>query len=172
MLNEGTSIQAGFSVSVGLMEGMHESPIQSPYGLKTLLCVTGAIVQSPFACQNMYYTCWNGDTEPFSFLEMLNVLLHVQPRSWNPYPLLKGSLPYRKLSLRIFAKWGKLCAPFRSVAFVHLKCYTWNWNSKNVGSSPKEKSELCPQNTWQCKTSWYFFLFYLTRFLFNLLLNT
>lgn len=98
MLNEGTSIQAGFSVSVGLMEGMHESPIQSPYGLKTLLCVTGAIVQSPFACQNMYYTCWNGDTEPFAFLEMLNVLLHVQPWSWNPGPLLKGSLPYRNLA--------------------------------------------------------------------------
>lgn len=98
MLNEGTSIQAGFSVSVGLMEGMHESPIQSPYGLKTLLCVTGAIVQSPFACQNMYYTCWNGDTEPFSFLEMLNVLLHVQPWSWNPYTLLKGSLSYRNLA--------------------------------------------------------------------------
>lgn len=77
MLNEGTSILASFSVSVRLMEGKHESSIQGLYGLKTLFCVTGAIVQSLSACQNMYNTCWNEDMKRFSFLEMLDVLLHV-----------------------------------------------------------------------------------------------
>lgn len=61
------------------MEGKHESPIKSLYGLKTLFCVTDMIVQSLCACQNMYYTCWNEDLKDFffSFLEMLDVLLHV-----------------------------------------------------------------------------------------------
>lgn len=39
MLNEGTSIAASFSVSVRLMEGTHESPARSLYGLKDVaLC--------------------------------------------------------------------------------------------------------------------------------------
>lgn len=57
MLNEGTSILASFSVSLRLMEGKHESPIESLYGLRTLFCVTAVIVQSLPACQNMHYTC-------------------------------------------------------------------------------------------------------------------
>lgn len=57
MLNEGTSIVPSFSVGVRLMEGTHESPVWSLYGLKTLLCVTGVIVQSLVACQNTLYTC-------------------------------------------------------------------------------------------------------------------
>lgn len=46
MLNEGTSIRAGRSVSVRLTEGEHESPVQSLYGFKTLFCVSDVIVQS------------------------------------------------------------------------------------------------------------------------------
>lgn len=38
---------SGFSVSVGLMEGMHERTKHGPDAVKTLLWVTGAIVQSP-----------------------------------------------------------------------------------------------------------------------------
>lgn len=56
MLNEGTSILASLGVSVRLMEGKHESPLHSLYGLKTLFCVSDMIVQSLSACQNMYYT--------------------------------------------------------------------------------------------------------------------
>lgn len=83
MLNEGTSIVASFSVGLRLMEGTHESPVWSLYGLKTLLCVTGVIAPCLVACQNMRYTCWNGDAKPFSFLKMLNVLLHVHKlKSW------------------------------------------------------------------------------------------
>lgn len=77
LLNEGTSILASFCVSVRQMEGKHESPIQSLYGLKTLFCVSDTIVQSLSACQNMYYTCWNEHMKRFSFLEMLDMLLHV-----------------------------------------------------------------------------------------------
>lgn len=65
MLNEGTSILAGFSVSVRLVEGEHESPVQSLYGLKILFCVSDMIVQSLAACQNMYYTCWNEHMKHF-----------------------------------------------------------------------------------------------------------
>lgn len=57
MLNEGTSIEASICVSVRLMEGKHERPILSFYGLKTLFCVTDVIVQSLPACQNMHHTC-------------------------------------------------------------------------------------------------------------------
>ncbi len=77
MLNEGTSILASFSVSVRLVEGKHESPIQSLYGLQTLFCVSDMIVQSLSACQNMHYTCWNEHMKRFSFLETLDMLLHV-----------------------------------------------------------------------------------------------
>lgn len=65
MLNEGTSILASFSVSVRLMEGKHESPIQILYGLKILFCVSDMIVQSLSACQNMHYTCWNEHMKHF-----------------------------------------------------------------------------------------------------------
>lgn len=59
MLNEGTSIQASICVSVRLLEGEHERPIQSFYGLQTLFCVTDVIFQSLPACQNMHHTCKN-----------------------------------------------------------------------------------------------------------------
>lgn len=72
MLNEGTSIQASICVSVRLMEGEHERPIQSFYGLKTLFCVTDMIVQSLPACQNTYNTCKNEDLKCLSFLELWN----------------------------------------------------------------------------------------------------
>lgn len=73
MLNEGTSIQASICVSVRLVEGKHERPIQSFYGLQTLFCVTDMVFQSLPACQNMHHTCRNEDMKCVSFLELWNV---------------------------------------------------------------------------------------------------
>lgn len=72
MLNEGTSIQASICVSVRLVEGEHERPIQSFYGLQTLFCVTDMIFQSLPACQNTYHTCKNVKMKCVSFLEQWN----------------------------------------------------------------------------------------------------
>lgn len=83
MLNEGTSIVASFSVGVRLMEGTHESPVWSLYGLKTLLCVTGVIVQSPLLAKTRVTLVEMETQSLFSFLKMLNVLLHVHElKSW------------------------------------------------------------------------------------------
>lgn len=63
MLNEGTSIQASICVSVRLMEGEHERPILSYYGLKTLFCVTDMIVKSlsclPKHVSHLKMKTWN-----------------------------------------------------------------------------------------------------------------
>lgn len=72
MLNEGTSIQASICVSVRLVEGKHERPIQSFYGLQTLFCVTDVIFQSLPACQNTHHTCKNEGMKCVSFLELWN----------------------------------------------------------------------------------------------------
>lgn len=69
MLNEGTSIQASICVSVRLVEGEHERPIQSFYGLRTLFFVTDMIFQSLPACQNMHHTGKSEDMTFVSFLE-------------------------------------------------------------------------------------------------------
>lgn len=68
MLNEGTSIQASICVGVRLVEGKHERPIQSFYGLQTLFCVADMIFQSLPACQNMYHT---GKYEGMTFVSFL-----------------------------------------------------------------------------------------------------
>lgn len=72
MLNEGTSIQASICVSVRLLEGEHERPIPSFYGLQTLFCVTDMIFQSLPACQNTYHTCKNEDMKCVSVPELWN----------------------------------------------------------------------------------------------------
>lgn len=166
MLNEGTSIHARrlCGVSVGLMEGMHESPIQSPYALKTLLFVTGVIVQSLFACQNTYYTCWNGDMKAFFFsgnAQRALACATVTLKSWARFERFTAAL---QLHLRIFARYRKIWAPFRSVALslrlLHLQLKLPEfWGSVEV-----------PQNTWRCETSWYFcFLFVSFNYPLNLL---
>lgn len=93
MLNEGTSILASFNVSVRLMEGKHESPIKSLYGLKTLFCVTDMIVQSLRACQNMHYTCWNEDLKDF-ILFSRNVRCALACAWRNPDLFFKGLSKY------------------------------------------------------------------------------
>lgn len=72
MLNEGTSIQPTICVSVRLVEGEHERPIRSFYGLQTLFCVTDMIFQSLPACQNTYHTCKNEDIKCVSSLDLWN----------------------------------------------------------------------------------------------------
>lgn len=82
MLNEGTSIQASICVSVRLVEGELERPIQSFYGLQTLFGVTDMIFQSLPACQNTYHTCKNEDMKCVSFSRavkwMVGKSMHLQ----------------------------------------------------------------------------------------------
>lgn len=160
MLNEGTSIQAGFS---GLMEGMHESPIQSPYGLKTLHFVTGVIVQSPFACQNTYYTCWNGDMMLFFFFsENAQHALACATMRLKSWPSFGKFTVVWQLRICIFANQRKLCAPFGPVALC-----LWMLRLKKKLPKFWETVKIairCLKNTLECKTSWSFCscLFYLT----------
>lgn len=156
MLNEGTSIVASFSVGVRLMEGTHESPVWSLYGLKTLLCVTGVIVQSLVACQNTRYTCWNGDAKPFFFSRNVERALacaqvEVLTQFWKAYGRITTwctSLHRGKKASCVTGVWvSTFCVtpgPLRGISSV-LYCSSRELCSHNAG--------LC-KNTRVCYNSW------------------